>query len=777
MSYAPVLASARALPAPQRDRRAGALATIGFSIVALLSALRFAALLSHPPVRSMVGAVAVAATVAVSLQATRKTPGRRGAATLLRALIVAAGACVSLRLAGAPAGELLPWRWVQLARQTGSGIEALNGLWPYTGDSANARMALSACAGILVLAAAALAFWPGDRHRGARRLTALALLLGLYVTGAVNESHTGWQVQGVVLLAALYLLAWAERTWRRDDGRAGAWMLALAAVSVIVAGAMAGGSPLIDFRAWNPFGPNFASTAFSWNETYGPLPWSSSSETMVLVQAPAPRLWRATELDSFDGVRFLHSSDPPSEALGASGERRGARWITRVTVTVRGLSSRLLLSPGEILAVDLQGDATPSLEDLNGDGTQVLSAAPQSGTRYTVTAYAPHPTAAEMSTASPVVPAAFLPYTEFDLPSPSRPQPTYAPSAAVPAPVASSPAAGVNALAHSLITGAPSSYEDGARIASSPYAGVYALARRLAEGADSHYGVVTRIQAFLSSGFRYDTDPPPARYPLVSFLLANREGYCQQFSGAMALMLRMDGIPARVAAGFLPGSRIAEGEYAVSARDAHAWVEVFFAGIGWVPFDPTPPQPSSLSGAAADTQLTPAERAAALQGGRVTNAGRPGAVSGHARASGRTGPSHGVLLAGVALALALVFGAAWWARRRTPAQGDRGDGGQAVTELAGALPRLGVAVPAGATLTDIELQLERSHGRAAAAYVRALRDLRYGGAHTAGPSARERRALRSALTAGTGPFRRLRGLLAIPPQVLAPRRRAGEQAG
>ena len=221
----------------------------------------------------------------------------------------------------------------------------------------------SACAGIVVVAAAALAFWPGERRRAGRRLTALALLLALYITGAVNESRTGWQVQGAVLLAALYLLAWADRTWRRDDGRAGAWMLALAAVSVLGAGAMAGSSPLINFRAWNPFGPAFAPTAFSWNQTYGPLPWSSSSETMVLVELPHPAAVAG------DRARQLRRRPVPAlerPAVRSAGrQRRKAqtrRWITRATFTVRGLSSRLLLSPGEILAVGLQGEPTPNLE-------------------------------------------------------------------------------------------------------------------------------------------------------------------------------------------------------------------------------------------------------------------------------------------------------------------------------------------------------------------------------------------------------------------------------
>src|SRR5204862_3418675 len=77
--------------------------------------------------------------------------------------------------------------------------------------------------------------------------------------------------------------------------------------------------------------------------------------------------------------------------------------------------------------------------------------------------------------------------------------------------------------------------------------------------------------------------------PLADFLLRERVGYCQQFSGAMALLLRMGGVPARVAAGFSPGSLDRDRrEYVVRDMDAHSWVEVFFPGIGWVTRDPTP---------------------------------------------------------------------------------------------------------------------------------------------------------------------------------------------
>ena len=84
-------------------------------------------------------------------------------------------------------------------------------------------------------------------------------------------------------------------------------------------------------------------------------------------------------------------------------------------------------------------------------------------------------------------------------------------------------------------------------------------------------------------------------------------GYCQQFSGAMALMLRMIGIPARVAAGFAPGSRTRKRRVRVRDLDAHSWVEVYFNGIGWVPFDPTPAAAPAERSRRPDARLSPPE--------------------------------------------------------------------------------------------------------------------------------------------------------------------------
>src|SRR5205807_8603 len=134
--------------------------------------------------------------------------------------------------------------------------------------------------------------------------------------------------------------------------------------------------------------------------------------------------------------------------------------------------------------------------------------------------------------------------------------------------------------------------------------GAYALALRLERGAATPFAYVRAVEGYLARGFTYNESPAPAAYPLETFLLRTRAGYCQQFAGAMALLLRMGGVPARVSVGFTSGSYdTATRRWLVSDLDAHAWVEAGFPRYGWVRFDPTPAaapargRPSPISGA------------------------------------------------------------------------------------------------------------------------------------------------------------------------------------
>jgi heme exporter protein D len=106
----------------------------------------------------------------------------------------------------------------------------------------------------------------------------------------------------------------------------------------------------------------------------------------------------------------------------------------------------------------------------------------------------------------------------------------------------------------------------------------------------SEYGAVAALESYFhGKQFHYDQTPPRGTGPvLADFMLRSHRGYCQMFSGAMALVLRLHGIPARVAFGFTEGHETTNGDFKVLDRDAHAWVEAYFPGYGWMPFEPTP---------------------------------------------------------------------------------------------------------------------------------------------------------------------------------------------
>jgi len=132
-----------------------------------------------------------------------------------------------------------------------------------------------------------------------------------------------------------------------------------------------------------------------------------------------------------------------------------------------------------------------------------------------------------------------------------------------------------------------------------PSAGpVSALSDRLTAGRTSDYDKAMAIQEYLRDTGRFTYSlklAPPAKDesgnvagydPLTNFLVTKR-GYCVQFATAMVMMSRNAGIPARMAIGFLPGTR-ANGIWTVTAADAHAWPELYLDGIGWTRFEPTP---------------------------------------------------------------------------------------------------------------------------------------------------------------------------------------------
>src|ERR687891_536269 len=174
-------------------------------------------------------------------------------------------------------------------------------------------------------------------------------------------------------------------------------------------------------------------------------------------------------------------------------------------------------------------------------------------------AYAPQPSPAQMQAAPPRYPARARAATVIDLSLTDADVPGVAPP----------------------LWGQPRP-EVGAALRGSSYEDMYALARRLTADASTPYEAARAVESHLLRNYAYSINVPEHEHALPAFLFGDRRGYCQQFSGAMALMLRMVGIPSRVAAGFSPGIPTEEkGTYLVTDLDAHSWVEVYFNGIGW----------------------------------------------------------------------------------------------------------------------------------------------------------------------------------------------------
>jgi transglutaminase-like putative cysteine protease len=125
------------------------------------------------------------------------------------------------------------------------------------------------------------------------------------------------------------------------------------------------------------------------------------------------------------------------------------------------------------------------------------------------------------------------------------------------------------------------------------------LTRRVTASADNPFDKAVTLESYLRSNYGYTLNLTGklGDDPLARFLFETREGHCEYFASAMAIMLRSIGIPSREVNGFLPGEyNDLGGDYIVRASDAHSWVEVYFPSTGWLTFDPTPAAPESAGG-------------------------------------------------------------------------------------------------------------------------------------------------------------------------------------
>jgi hypothetical protein len=127
---------------------------------------------------------------------------------------------------------------------------------------------------------------------------------------------------------------------------------------------------------------------------------------------------------------------------------------------------------------------------------------------------------------------------------------------------------------------------------------IRAIALDWTEDADNVFDKVIAIEERLHSsgefGYQVDTTLRSGSSSILQFLTETRAGFCQQFATSMAAMLRTIGIQSRVVVGYATGLPVAPGEYSFTTDVAHAWVEVWFPGWGWMPFEPTPTRTNAV---------------------------------------------------------------------------------------------------------------------------------------------------------------------------------------
>jgi protein-glutamine gamma-glutamyltransferase len=761
-----------ALGSPNEERRATALGSpaarlLGFAGLAAFAAAHWVSLVEGPPAGRVVLAVTAIVAGAVVLVAIGRARLPRLASGALAGLTALAATALALAAVGLSLALLWPAGWDELGANIDRGLTGLAGDvdYPYRGANEWSRLAILAAAPLALGLAAALAFWPAQGRAASRlRLGGLVTIVALYATAVAVHAPGAPLLQGLVLLALIAAWLWLP-VLRRGELLLAAGLVAIAgAIAIPAAARIDGSEPWIDYSNWT--WSNEQGVGYRWNHSYGPLDWPRDGTTMFAVESDEPHYWKAIVLDRFDGHRWerSESGDAGSIALPRTVNQAPdldvgkPEWVERVEVTVGSLRSDFVIAPGMPHALDGLG----SVPTRAPDGTARTQDEPLSeGDTYSVTAYVPDPSDEELRAAEGAYNVQLAPYTEVAVPG----APTIenaGPSALRPAELVQVPLRGYGAPGASVRR----AFDD------SPYAATYDLARGLAAGQPTTFDAVDRIQDYLSQTYAYSENPPPSDFPLASFLFEDRIGYCQQFSGAMALMLRMVGIPTRVVSGFAPGSPDLDQDrvFQVEDFDAHSWVEVYFNDIGWVTFDPTPaaaPATSELVIAADGTGSRGRIPFPEVQGGGNSNGPRGGGGGGGS--SGGSGPwvLGAIVLGTFALAAAAIGARAAWFRRLQPRLAAEAQ----VRELRPGLRRLGWPVRDGETLLGLEWRLRRAGKSAAAGYLAGLRRGRFAADEAAPPTLASRRALRRELTRARGLGGRLRGLFALPPG--GPRRSAG----
>lgn len=459
---------------------------------------------------------------------------------------------------------------------------------------------------LLLVTGAGLTAFTVDLFAVTLRRPALAgLPLAIVVGVALALAPGGSSAVSFVVVAVPYLVLLA--VGRREGGwapaprrsRSSATATATAAAALVVAIALPAALPGLDERPLTiDTGPGDTIAVINPILNLKASLGARSDATILTYQTdqanPAPL--RIVTADVFDGETWAPSTgadiprsqrvqDGLSAPPGLSDQVRAQSVPHTTSISVRGLDQTYLPLPYPATRVDIEGDWLYETDSLNvvGDGETTRNRS------YTVSHLEVTPTEDQLRSAPAAPEDVQARYTE---------------------------------LPESL----PQIVRD--------------TAEQVTAGSTDAYQRAAALQRYFRStgGFTYSTTAPnDGGADAVATFLQEKTGFCVQYASAMAVMARALGIPARVAIGFLPGEETADGRWRISAQDAHAWPELYFAGTGWVRFEPTPATrtgqapgyslpaqqttPTNPTPTAAATPTAPAPSASATTAAPTTTAG------------------------------------------------------------------------------------------------------------------------------------------------------------
>ncbi|MGH3041660.1 MAG: DUF3488 and transglutaminase-like domain-containing protein, partial [Gaiellaceae bacterium] len=433
---------------------------------------------------------------------------------------------------------------------------AIFGFTALVGMLVMARRPVGAALGLIVAVA-----WPATLIPGSSPLRAGVLAL-------------------IGVLAILFLLRREEPV--RGLLQAAGVAVLLVALAAIVSTSEAVAKPaFLSWQTWDPYDrpTEPVSVSYVWQANYDGIQFPEKATTVMKVKVEGAKrslYWRATTLDDYTGQiwdedvqlgeaeqREQIDATSPLLPAAASNEKD---WV-RQDVTIEALRDTRLLASAQ--PVRWRPGTEAPVADANGD-VVVVPDSLRRNQRYTVWSYVPRPNPSELNEFQGDYPEEAARYLEVVYqPVPEWGTPNRDTLMAV-------------------FFGASDEFEVNA------LESVYEAAQGVTSAAQSPYEAAALLETWYreAGGFTYDEQPPaplggtPA---LVDFVNETKRGYCQHYAGAMGLMLRLLGVPSRVAVGFTSGDYDnGDKEWTVKDTNAHAWVEVWFPDFGWIPFDPTP---------------------------------------------------------------------------------------------------------------------------------------------------------------------------------------------